>query len=189
MTATGVPPGFAARLMQATLFAARAHAGQTRKGAAAEPYVNHVIEVAAILAEHDAPEEAILAGLLHDTVEDCGTTPADLAEAFGEQVAAIVAEATDDKSQPKEIRKALQIRHASRASLAAKQVKLADKVSNLLAIAGSPPAGWDHARRLEYLGWAGRVAAGLKGVNPALDALFDATYRAALLRLAEEAEG
>jgi hypothetical protein len=66
-------------------------------------------------------------------------------------------------------------------------LKLADKISNLRAIAASPPANWDHARRLEYVGWAGRVAAGLKGENPGLDALFEATYRDAVARLAAEA--
>ena len=45
--------------------------------------------------------------------------------------------------------------------------------------------GWDHGRRLEYVGWCGRVAVGLKGLNPALDALFDATYRDAVRQLAE----
>ena len=181
------PPDQAAEILRATLFAARAHAGQTRKGAAAEPYVNHVIEVAAILAEARAPQEAILAGLLHDTVEDTDATHADLVATFGEEIAAIVAEATDDKSLPKETRKALQVSLAPKKSDAAKQLKLADKIANLRAIAESPPSNWNHARRLEYLGWAGRVAAGCKGVNPALDALFEETYRAALARLAREA--
>jgi hypothetical protein len=66
-------------------------------------------------------------------------------------------------------------------------LELADKVSNLRAIAASPPANWDHPRRVEYVGWAGRVAAGLKGANPGLDALFDETYRLAVAKLAEEA--
>jgi (p)ppGpp synthase/HD superfamily hydrolase len=176
----------AARILEATLFAARAHAGQTRKGAAAEPYVNHVIEVAAILAEAGAPEDAIIAGLLHDTVEDTEATHADLVAAFGATVADIVAEATDDKSLPKETRKALQVSLAPKKSDAAKQLKLADKISNLRAIAESPPANWNHARRTEYVGWAGRVADGCRGVNAALDALFDATYRAAMERLAQE---
>ena len=176
----------AARLLDATLFAARAHAGQCRKGAAAEPYVNHVIEVAAILAAADAPEAAILAGLLHDTVEDTEATHADLVAAFGAEIADIVAEATDDKALPKETRKALQVSLAPKKSDAAKQLKLADKISNLRAIADSPPANWNHARRTEYVGWAGRVAAGCKGVNPALDALFEDTYRAALARLAQD---
>ena len=98
----------------------------------------------------------------------------------------LVAEATDDKTLPKETRKALQVSLAPKKSDAAKQLKLADKISNLRAIADSPPANWNHARRTEYVGWAGRVAAGCKGVNPALDALFDETYRAALARLAED---
>lgn len=172
---------------RALAFAARAHEGQTRKGAAGEPYVNHVIEVAEILLAHGAPREAVLAAYLHDTVEDTAVTPAELVAEFGDAIARIVAEATDDKSLPKEIRKALQISHALECSLPAKQLKLADKISNLRAIMESPPAAWNHARRVEYVGWAGRVAAGLKGGNPALDALFDATYRAALLHLAEEA--
>lgn len=177
----------AAEILRAALFAARAHAGQTRKGAAAEPYVNHVIEVAAILAEAGAPQAAILAGLLHDTVEDTEATHADLVAAFGEDVAALVAEATDDKALPKETRKALQVSLAPKKSAAAKQLKLADKISNLRAIADSPPASWNHARRTEYVGWAGRVAAGCSGVNPALDALFEETYRAAMAKLAREA--
>ncbi len=182
----------AATLMRAASFAARVHATHKRKGATGEPYVNHVIEVAAILAEHGAPEEAILAGLLHDTVEDSDNDPEPithdrLVAEFGEAVARIVAEATDDKSLPKETRKALQVRHAAGKSDAAKMLKLADKISNLRAIMASPPASWEHARRVEYVGWAGRVAVGLKGANPALDALFDSTYRAAMQALADQA--
>jgi len=180
-----------ARIMRAALFAARVHATHRRKGAAAEPYVNHVLEVAEILAAHAAPPAAIIAALLHDTVEDSDQDPEpctlpQIEAAFGPEIAGIVAEVSDDKSLPKEVRKGLQIRHAPKASDAAKQVKLADKIANLRSIAASPPKGWDHARRLEYVGWAGRVAAGLRGVNPALDALFDATYREAVQRLAAE---
>lgn len=179
-------------LLRAAVFAARVHAGHRRKGAAGEPYVNHVLEVAQILAENGAPEEAVIAGLLHDTVEDSDQDPdpithARLGAEFGAAVAGIVAEATDDKSLPKETRKALQVKHAPAKSDSAKMLKLADKISNLRAIAGSPPANWEHARRVEYVGWAGRVAVGLKGVNPALDALFEQTYRAAVARLASEA--
>jgi hypothetical protein len=65
-------------------------------------------------------------------------------------------------------------------------LKLADKTSNLCAIVAAPPASWNHARRVEYVGWAGRVAAGLRGVNPSLEALFDQTYRTAMAELARE---
>jgi len=175
------------RILDATLFAARAHSGQLRKGAAAEPYVNHVIEVAALLADHGAPIDIVVAGLLHDTVEDTAITEADLVTNFGADVAAIVMEATDDKTLPKEVRKGLQVTHASAHSSAGKMVKLADKIANLRAIAESPPVSWDHARQVEYVGWAGRVAGGLKGASATLDALFDTTYRAAIARLAAEA--
>ena len=181
-----------AALLRAALFAARVHATHRRKGAAGEPYVNHVLEVAQILAAHGAPPEAVIAGLLHDTVEDSDNDPDPithdrLVAEFGATVAGIVAEATDDKALPKETRKALQVKHAPVKTQCAKMLKLADKISNLRAIAASPPANWEHARRVEYVGWAGRVAVGLKGANPALDALFDATYRDAVARLAAEA--
>jgi (p)ppGpp synthase/HD superfamily hydrolase len=178
-------------MLRAAAFAARVHATHRRKGAAGEPYVNHVLEVAHILAEHDAPPAAIIAALLHDTVEDSDGDPepitlARIAAEFGETVAAIVAEVTDDKSLPKEARKALQVRLAPGKSTAAKALKLADKISNLRAITASPPASWDHGRRVEYVGWAGRVAHGLKGTHPALDALFETTYREAIAKLAAD---
>ena len=182
----------ASLILRAATFAARVHATHKRKGATAEANVNHVLEVAEILAANGAPLDAVLAGLLHDTVEDSDRDPDPitherLVAEFGETVANIVAEATDDKSLPKEIRKALQIKHAPTRTEAAKQLKLADKISNLRAIAAAPPANWEHARRVEYVGWAGRVAVGLKGVNPKLDALFEDAYRDAVRRLAEEA--
>jgi (p)ppGpp synthase/HD superfamily hydrolase len=182
----------AVTLLRAASFAARVHATHRRKGAAREPYVNHVLEVAQILAEHAAPAEAIIAALLHDTVEDSDNDPEpvtleQIAAAFGPAIAAIVAEVSDDKSLPKEARKALQVKHAPGRSAAAKALKLADKISNLRAIIASPPANWDHGRRVEYVGWAGRVAHGLKGAHPSLDALFEATYRDAMAKLATEA--
>ena len=185
-------PTALAEVLRAAVFAAQVHAGHRRKGARQEPYVNHVLEVAAILAAHGAPTPAVIAALLHDTVEDSDadpepTTLAAIEAAFGGEVAGLVAEVSDDKSLPKEVRKALQVRGAKGVSAAAKQLRLADKISNLRAIAASPPSGWEHARRVEYVGWAGRVAAGLGGSNPALDALFAETYREAVRHLAEEA--
>lgn len=176
-----------ADVLRAALFAARAHADQRRKGGRGEPYVNHLLEVAALVAAHGGARETVLAALLHDAIEDADVTEETLRAEFGAPVAALVAEATDDTTLPKETRKALQVRKAAGASPAAKQVKLADKTSNLRAIARSPPADWGHARRLEYVGWAGRVAEGLRGANPGLEAAFDAAYRDALAALASEA--
>jgi len=92
-------------------YAARQHIAQRRKGERAEPYINHLTEVAALLAEATDGDDVVLlmGGLLHDTLEDTDSTYEDLVERFGSDVAALVAEVTDDKSLPKEERKRLQI--------------------------------------------------------------------------------
>jgi hypothetical protein len=99
-------------------------------------------------------------------------------------VAGLVAEVSDDKALPKETRKALQISAAAKKSTGAKMLGLADKIANLRGLVDHPPANWPHARRVEYVGWAGRVAVGLRGVNPGLEAAFDDAYREALAALA-----
>ncbi|WP_337876448.1 HD domain-containing protein [Elioraea sp.] len=179
-------------ILRAEAFAREVHARQTRKGAAAEPYIIHLEDVAALLTAAAATAETIAAGWLHDTIEDghahgCPVTLHDLAARLGWPVAAIVAEVTDDKLVPKALRKDLQIRHAPRASPPARMVKLADKISNLRALIASPPAGWEHGRKVEYLGWAARVATGCRGVSPVLDEAFERAYREGLRWLAETA--
>ncbi len=58
-------------IMRAADFAARKHTNQKRKGEEAEPYLNHLIEVAALVAEAtDGRPDAVIAALLHDAVED-----------------------------------------------------------------------------------------------------------------------
>ncbi|MBI4521081.1 MAG: bifunctional (p)ppGpp synthetase/guanosine-3',5'-bis(diphosphate) 3'-pyrophosphohydrolase, partial [Gemmatimonadetes bacterium] len=69
-------------------FSAEAHAGQKRLSG--ERYVYHCVEVAAILAELHLDTASIAAGLIHDVVEDTPTTLAEVREAFGDVIAAIV---------------------------------------------------------------------------------------------------
>ena len=78
---------------------------------------------------------------------------------------------TDDKSLPKAERKRLQVEHAPHKSREAKLVKLADKISNVRAIADSPAPDWTAQR--EYLQWARDVVAGLRGTSPSLESQFD----------------
>jgi len=66
--------------------------------------MNHVIEVVVIFAGHGAPTEAAFTGLLHDTVEDAEVTQDDLVRKFAPAIAAIVAEATDERLLPKKTR-------------------------------------------------------------------------------------
>ena len=160
---------------RAMAFAARKHSSQRRKGEAAEPYVNHVVEVAELVARATGGDDPVLVmgALLHDTVEDTGTTREELEREFGADVAALVAEVTDDKSLAKDERKRLQVANTPHKSPRAKMIKLADKTSNLRSILVSPPPSWDWQRRREYHDWAQRVASGCRGVNADLERWFD----------------
>lgn len=174
------------KLLQAASFAARKHTNQKRKGAAGEPYINHPLEVANLIANVGGVDDAdvLIAAMLHDTVEDCGVTRGEIANAFGETVAGFVMEVTDDKSLPKAERKRLQVEHAPHLSHGAKIVKLADKISNIADIANSPPADWPVERRLEYIDWGVAVVEGLRGANPALEEHFDRLVERARVKVA-----
>lgn len=151
---------------RAAAFARNAHAGQTRKGAAKEPYITHAEEVADFVARHGGDEIAVAAAWLHDTVEDCAVAPADLVRLFGAEVAGVVAELTDDKSLPKARRKELQVITAPKKSERAALVKLGDKASNVRSVGRSRPEDWDLPRCRAYVDWAGAVAAGLPQALP-----------------------
>jgi guanosine-3',5'-bis(diphosphate) 3'-pyrophosphohydrolase len=90
-----------------------------------------------------------------------------------------VRELTDDKSLAKGDRKRLQVERARDSSPQAKQIKIADKISNVRDIKVSPPADWTLERRREYLTWSEQVVAGCRGVNPKLDQAFDEAIREA----------
>ncbi len=166
-------------VLKAACFAAEKHSAQKRKGAAAEPYVNHLLEVARLVSTALAHSDTnlVMAALLHDTIEDAGVTMAELAERFGSDVAELVAEVTDDKALKKDERKRLQIANAPHKSVRAQAIKLADKISNLRSILNSPPADWSLQRKREYFAWAKQVAAGFTAPNPILKAEFEATHR------------
>lgn len=163
------------RILTAARFAAERHAAQRRKGQSAEPYVNHLLEVAELLARtaEDLDTNLIVAALLHDTIEDVGVTREELAARFGEDVAALVAEVTDDKSLPKERRKALQIENAPHKSPRAQALSAADKTTNVRSIATSPPANWSFERRVEYVRWARQVVGRYKDLNGRLAQEFE----------------
>ena len=130
-----------------------------------------------LVREGRVDDPAVLAAaLLHDTVEDTQTTPAELRESFGEKIAGIVLEVTDDKNLLKADRKRLQIEHAAHISREAKLVKLADKICNVRDVANHPPAKWDLVRRREYFEWAKAVVDQLRGVHSELERKFDEAY-------------
>jgi GTP diphosphokinase / guanosine-3',5'-bis(diphosphate) 3'-diphosphatase len=164
-------------VLRAAAFAAEKHRNQRRKDAEASPYINHPIELAYILVQADIEDPVVLsAALLHDTIEDTNTTHDELVIVFGHEIANIVGECSDDKSLGKNERKQAQIDHAARISQKAKLVKLADKIANVSDIDGSPPAGWSVERKREYFDWAKKVVDRMRGVNPTLEARFDAEF-------------
>lgn len=160
---------------KAVAFAADKHRNQRRKDAEASPYINHPIALANVLANEGGVEDVtvLCAAVLHDTIEDTETTSEELQAIFGPKVALVVMEVTDDKSLEKSLRKQRQVEHAPHISKEAKLVKLADKISNLRDIIASPPADWSAERKQAYFEWAAKVVAGVRGVHPGLESVFD----------------
>jgi len=162
-------------------FAAERHKDQRRKGKGQVPYVNHLAEVACLLtvATKGTDAELVAAGWLHDTVEDTAPSQDELVSTFGDEVASLVMEVTDDKSLPKAERKRLQVLKTPAKTPRAKMIKLADLTSNLRQF----PEDWESRRINDYFEWADQVAAGCRGVNAELERTFDQTVasgRAAL---------
>lgn len=122
-------------IQKAYVYAAAAHAGQTRLSG--EPYLSHPLAVAHTLAELGFDEATVVAGLLHDTVEDTKATIEELDEQFGEEVADIVDGVTKismipfdskEEAQAENIRKMiLAMSHDMRVLM----VKLADRIHNM----------------------------------------------------------
>ncbi|MDM8567652.1 HD domain-containing protein [Candidatus Halobeggiatoa sp. HSG11] len=164
-------------LLNALQFATTKHRNQQRKSREAIPYINHPIDVMMTLWEVGEIREisTLMAALLHDTLEDTDATEIEILELFGEQVLYLVQEVTDDKSLPKQQRKLNQIESASHKSVAAKQIKLADKTCNIHDIAYLPPDNWSLQQRQDYLDWTIKVVAGLRGTNLALENHYDVT--------------
>jgi (p)ppGpp synthase/HD superfamily hydrolase len=175
-------------IMRAADFAARKHTKHKRKGEEAEPYLNHLIEVATLVAESiDGRPDVVIAALLHDAVEDQDVTNAEIADLFGQT--SLVAEVTDDKSLLKQVRKDNQIAGASHKSDGASVIKLADKTSNLpAAVAQGSEAGQcllGNVRRIVSAVQAGGVDGRFRGGGK----IGDGKHRAARLTGERRADG
>ena len=153
-------------ILKASLFAAKAHRKQQRKGTG-EPYVNHLIEVAELVVRIGGAEDphVVAAALLHDVVEDTDVSADELEIEFGRKVRKLVVALSDDKRLPKAERKRLQIEHMLSAESDARLIKLADHCSNVADL----PAIWPKERRAQYLDWSEQVAAACRGASPALE--------------------
>ena len=120
------------KYLSACEFAKVSHKEQKRKYTG-EPYFNHVLEVSDLVIEVTEDVNMWCAAVLHDTVEDCGVSLAQISALFGADVADLV-EWLTDISKPeygnRAVRKAMDLRHLAGASPRAKTIKLADLISN-----------------------------------------------------------
>ena len=139
------------RIAKALEFSYKAHKGTYRKGTNI-PYIVHPLDVASILMKNNAPEHVVIAGLLHDVVEDEDYTVSDIRNMFGEEVAELVhgasepeelvnAEEGKKKNWPE--RKAHTVDFIRNANHDMKLLSCADKLANIRDIIN------DHERQGE----------------------------------------
>jgi len=140
------------RFCEAFSYAAALHAEQRRK-VSGEPYLAHLLAVAAIVMEHGGDEDEAVAALLHDAIEDQGgrATRDEIARRFGPAVVAIVEGCTDADTMPKppwRRRKEAYIARLRAAPAAVRRVSAADKLHNVRSILREYRARgdslWDH---------------------------------------------
>ena len=135
---------------KAKAYATKAHEGQTRK-TNGTPMIEHPIRVAEMLEAYGFSDEAVMAGYLHDTVEDTYVTLEDIRREFGEKVAAIVSGNTEQKDRSWEERKLHTIEWIKTAPLEVKALIVADKLDNLRTLMeGFETLGeslWSHFKR------------------------------------------
>ena len=126
------------RFLKAFEFAAKKHAGQTRK-ASTTPYIAHLMGVTSLVLEAGGDEDLAIAALLHDVVEDCGGAPMlrEVRRRFGKRVAKVVDGCTDADTSPKppwRERKENYLRHLAYADADTRLVSAADKLNNVRSI-------------------------------------------------------
>ena len=118
------------RLNDAIRYAVEKHEGQYRKGTMM-PYIVHPLETMQILYSMSADTNLMIAGVLHDTLEDTSASKEELELLFGESVSRMVAMHSEDKSKSWEERKQTAIAELAEADKSFKMLVMADKVSNL----------------------------------------------------------
>ncbi|MBN2444303.1 MAG: HD domain-containing protein [Spirochaetales bacterium] len=115
-------------------FAAKAHNGQFRKGTHI-PYIFHPMEVAKILIEYNYPQDVVIAGLLHDTIEDTSVTVETIQKTFNKNIAQLVVGASEKNKQDTwDNRKKETLSTLKTAPHDLLALACADKLNNIIAI-------------------------------------------------------
>ncbi|MFM2374163.1 MAG: hypothetical protein RLZZ234_158 [Candidatus Parcubacteria bacterium] len=127
------------KIEQAIRAASVLHDGQTRKGSEPYPYITHLVTVAFMLADYGCDEETVIAGLLHDTLEDTDYTPEELEGDFGKRVRTLVEGVTDalHAERSRFTWEERQVRYMKALDLAPREslmISAADKIHNMRSI-------------------------------------------------------
>ena len=117
-------------MLEALEFAALAHKDQVRKDSEKTPYFSHPVAVALILSKAGFPEEVVIAGLLHDVIEDTSYTEKDIRERFGDRVVELVLGVTEDSALPWVERKVKYNKNLEKADAETKALSAADLLAN-----------------------------------------------------------
>lgn len=127
---------FSGRIERAIATAVDAHQGQTRKGDRQLPYIVHPVTVALILSRYSDDEDTIIAGLLHDVLEDSRLGEEVIEREFGGKVLGMVKDVTEPAlpGLSWETRKARYLRQLERAPRSSLLVASADKIANLISM-------------------------------------------------------
>jgi (p)ppGpp synthase/HD superfamily hydrolase len=136
---------FTGRIERGIAAAVEAHRGQTRKGDRQLPYIVHPVTVAIILSRYTDDEDTIIAGLLHDVLEDTPVTAEEIERQFGAKVVAMVKDVTepDLPGLSWDSRKARYLRQIERGPRGSLLVACADKIGNLIAMLAAHEAHGD----------------------------------------------
>lgn len=166
-------------------YATQKHENMFRKNTKHDPYIVHPLRVALLVsdsfeADFKVPMEnqcdAIAAALLHDVVEDCGrgnesktkTLLDEISEKFGQNVASIVFEVTENKNEPQWRRKAKQYYLCHTLSNPAARVKMADKIDNCHDLILEPLTAWSSQKIRGYFIWSYCIVSKLSKCSPFL---------------------
>ena len=132
---------------QAIKAASILHTDQVRKGDIPVPYISHLIAVAFIVNEYTDNETAVVAALLHDTIEDTDYTLQELTNDFGAEVAAIVATVSEPKVANYDERKSTYVAQLQDGSAEALVIAAADKIHNMRSMIEQYHDNWESFER------------------------------------------
>ena len=134
---------FSEQINKAVILAAQRHQGQYRKDKEQIPYVAHCYMVGLILSSAGFKEEVIIAGILHDLLEDTETTEGEIRSQFGEYVLELVKHVTNPKAVSFMEKRQYQVKMAQSATSEAKAIKAADLLHNNYSIIAAMERGED----------------------------------------------